>query len=842
MAPEKDSEQSPESVSPTPPDVDTQLEERLSQPVLKGTAGIEAAQVWISAFLVVIAGAIAYSNAFTIPFHSEDQRLIVENAPLHHPFSFPDALNPQLPRPVTMLSFSLNWWLFPGSASAFHAVNLLVHLLNGVLLFLLCRRLFSPGISEPVAMLAGLVFVLHPVTTESVDYVVGRAGLLTTLFILLSLLFFLRATRDQESVTLPLLGLSLLAFALAWGSKETAVMLPLLVFLVEWLRSGFLGFFRRWRVHTPYWGLLLVLLTAFALKTETPREMGYGLGLHERLATQAVALLHYLRLTFLPIKLNVCHDLAAPAGFSAPVALLGLGVIGALLIVGLALLKVRTLAGFAVLWYLAMLAPAFLFAPMDAALVERRLYPALAGFALVFPWLVHTLARTPGPRAVAGIAVTALVLGSGALTFARNYAWNDETSLWADAIEKSPNSTRAQFELGRARLTVAETAAQNLRFAGNLDEATRANLRAELEGEFRQAEQHLRRSDELAPGSSLTSLLLGRTLEYLGQTDAAEKAYLEALQWDFGSRQAALHLARVFERRTVESSNQDDLRRSLAYYRHAAQLGPLPPDASAQYGFVATTLGYLEESAHALQAAIGGNEQSPMVPALQQLLAGLQQIQELERQANHALAQNATDVAGLRLRAEALLRRSASFQAAYALRRVLEGNPGDPGIWIMLGFAMGQTGAAEQFLKEFPVPATAPDAPSPWIELARRCVADNAWDAALLYLEKGPTGPVALGRPLLVVGDLAMEAKQYQRAEQYYRRAAEESPIDPTPWLKLCDEAIAMNNAGAATQALEEAQKRGGDSAAIAERREQVGKLPPEGFRLPPTRKSRPNQ
>ena len=176
-------------------EADSELEERLSEPLLKGQKGIDTAQTVVGAFLIVLLGVIAYSNAIGLPFHAEDQALIQDNEALHGFARFDEALaGSPGQQPLALVSFVLNWWCTPNRPWGFHAVNLFLHLLNGVLVFLLCRRLLGERGRDALAMPAGMLFVLHPLNTEGVNYVVARQGQLATLFVLLSLFLYLRAT------------------------------------------------------------------------------------------------------------------------------------------------------------------------------------------------------------------------------------------------------------------------------------------------------------------------------------------------------------------------------------------------------------------------------------------------------------------------------------------------------------------------------------------------------------------------------------------------------------------------------------------------------------------------
>lgn len=142
-------------------------------------------------------------------------------------------------RPVFILSYAIDAALWGRRPFGFHLTNVLLHALNCFLIFLLARQLFEDSniISErrrdTAALLAGLLFLLHPSHTEAVSWISGRADVLATLFGLSSLLFYLSLSRAPRLASRALsLVLSLLCFALALLSKEAAAFVPLAVFLL----------------------------------------------------------------------------------------------------------------------------------------------------------------------------------------------------------------------------------------------------------------------------------------------------------------------------------------------------------------------------------------------------------------------------------------------------------------------------------------------------------------------------------------------------------------------------------------------------------------------------------
>jgi hypothetical protein len=223
----------------------------------------------------LLAAVIAYAPGLDSPFLFDDERYVRDNATLLQlwPPGWIHA-GTQETRPLTNLSFALDVAAFGPAARGHHLVNLGLHLLSVVLLFLLFLRLRPAGANSGIpdgglaAAVAAMLLALHPAQSTSVLYIQGRPGLLSAVFALAAMLAAVRAIERWEQArqrawrTLTVA----LAVALAALAKETGAVVPALVLLYDLVRSGredasgLRG--RLARFHLPVWAALLPLALA----------------------------------------------------------------------------------------------------------------------------------------------------------------------------------------------------------------------------------------------------------------------------------------------------------------------------------------------------------------------------------------------------------------------------------------------------------------------------------------------------------------------------------------------------------------------------------------------------
>lgn len=777
-------EQTPAETAPSP-------EASRPKSLIQGHKGIESAQVWISAFLVVVVGVVAYSGIGSVPWVGSDMPDVLENEAVHRLGAFADGVRPDDPRIITMLSFLVNWRITPDSSGAFHAINLVIHLANAVLVFLLARAVIGSRVSPVVTMMAGMLFALHPLATESVNYIIGRAELLATFFGLLAVLLFLGAARTGRPTRVGLIALSALCYVLAVGAGWAALLIPVLILASDATVHGFSGAARRWETHALFLGLLASILVAqVAAGGSVP--MAWPLG---------GDVVRLLRLSVAPMGLSVTHP-------AAHAEVLGIVVPVVMALAALGLLVMRRAPGMALLWALAALACG----PASMASGERRAYLALAGLVLVIPWAMG-LAKAPGVRAALGGVSAVLILGAGAATYMRTVTWQDPLSLWSAAAAVAPNSSDPPRQLGRTLLAAARQAGPEgaAAFAAG-------------------AEEQFARVLSLAPDDEQSRFDLGSCLFLQARPDDALAQFVEVLKRNPRHREALVSAARVHLDRAGRAVEREDLLRAVEYLRAADSVMPLSGEDAIQYGAALLRLGAFEAAGAALNRVGPGKEDSPVAAMQQQAQAMTGQLRAVEKQAMTVLSQNPEAPNGQLMRAQALVLRGRFVEALYAIEAVRRAGAVDLPAWFVSGVIHARMGSAERFVEDWPPPQAKTDkGVLVWEELARSCAASGLWEAAEVYL-MSEAAAAEEKAPFLALGRIAQQLRQPAQARAYFERAAEANPQDPAPWLALSDLALATDDPIGARRCLAEAVRRGASEKDVADRKEKMGLKPDESI------------
>jgi protein O-mannosyl-transferase len=432
--------------------------------------------------LLALAVIAAYANALGGQFQFDDYNVIVDNPVVHGLGAWWADLGHGL-RPLLKLSYALNWAAGP-EAWTFLLVNAVIHGLNAALVYGLAVewQRAQPGSAGPPpatargALLAALLFALHPAQTEAVTYVSGRSVSLMALFYLAGVLAHARGAHRG----------SLVLFAAALATKEVAATFPVALLLWDVTTRGPSAWRASLRRQLPHWALLLVLGTAMLLRSRYGEFFAVSLDTRspwENFVTQAGGIMYLIRQLALPLWLNIDPDLPEPTSLTPGIALQG-AVLLALVAAGLAAIRRRPLAALALLWFFLHLAPTnSVFARIDVA-NDRQLYlPAVGVFIALGALLARAAARgTVAARAALVIASLGVAV-LGGLTVARNADYRDEVTLWRQTARLSPEKPRVHNNLGHA-----------LRLAGCPEQAQAAFTRAlELDPDYGLARNNLDR-------------------------------------------------------------------------------------------------------------------------------------------------------------------------------------------------------------------------------------------------------------------------------------------------------------------------------------------------------------
>ena len=435
---------------------------------------------WLSIIIVVlvvfVATFLAYMNSFDGPFVFDDLRNIRDNHQIRlHEFSWSSIAkasfgNPT-PRPVAYVSFALNYYADANNVWGYHFVNTLIHALNGLLIFFLARALLNFKSNGPddgpsrtkfcVALATALLFVLHPVQTQSVTYLVQRMTSLCATFYLLALLIWMYG-RESGPVSRRIFAFSgvFVLWLLALGTKQLAVTLPIAILLIEWL------FFQKgaWNFRYVYGftgTALAVALVCYAFKGDEFFKLftrGYSqreFTLVERLLTEGRVVIRYLSLLVWPApdRLMLVYDFPLSRSFFQPVSTLVCWVaIGLSLGAAFCTAKSHPFFAFSVFWFYLHLVVESTVIPLEI-IYEHRLYLPSFGFVFLFSMSVFRMVKHQN-GSIALIVILGLVLGFW--THVRNQAWQSRTALWADNVQKAPDAARPLLGLAMQNAKVGE--------------------------------------------------------------------------------------------------------------------------------------------------------------------------------------------------------------------------------------------------------------------------------------------------------------------------------------------------------------------------------------------------
>jgi len=381
---------------------------------------------------------------------------------IHLPFANPGAAGMPAAfwiggvRPVLMLTYWINFLVSGTSPFLYHVVNLILHAATALLVFKVFERLLSisdtvpnPG---PNALAGAAIFLLHPLQTESVDYIAGRAEILSGLFFCAAWLVFLKYFDRPTSVVVSLTILLLAGTAVL--AKESAICLPAILIVTDIFWSGQpidLQLRRRMNLYLPFLCGALLASAAILRSLSGGTGAGFSAGIapSQYALTECRVILTYIRLFFFPAGQNGDWHLPVFHSFTDSFAWLYVLALAGLMILIVFLRSRVRLASYGLLIFLLMLAPTSSVVPVVDVLAERRMYMPIAGLILAAIGILVRLRLSPATlRAVA----IASVLIAALLSWNRSAVWASPEVFWGDSAQKNPLNPRAHFGLGTSLL------------------------------------------------------------------------------------------------------------------------------------------------------------------------------------------------------------------------------------------------------------------------------------------------------------------------------------------------------------------------------------------------------
>jgi protein O-mannosyl-transferase len=542
--------------------------------------------------LFIIVGFLLYGASLGGDFLVWDDRYLVRDNPIvaeMSPVTVRAAFtsfDPELYVPVTFLSLQVDHLIGGSSTWIYHTTALLLHILNAFLAFLI---LVALGRSRIAALIAGLLFLVHPVNVEAVAWISARKDLLSTSFALASVLFYIRYCRAPRPV---FYGLSVAAFALALLSKVSVLLLPAGLLLIDLLLRRQVTM-RTLTEKIPYAALSVALgIVAVVAKSHVLQSS-------DPLAT--------LLLAFRNIAGHLLA-IAWPAWFAAVYPYAGTATLFALDIV-LSIVAVTGLVA-AILWswkrtrlpavgaaiFLLFLAPSFgTYFKFDGIFLgsDRYVYAGWIGLLLIVAWGIDTLVpRLPEVRRKsAGAIVAVVLLALGILTARQALLWQNTSTVFENVLQHYPESKLARINIAvglredgdatgamavmKQALAASPNDPKTLAVAASVEKAT---------GQTAEARRHYQAALDIRPDMAEALFGLGTISEDEGKIDEAIGYYERAIAFDpalegVHNNLGGLYLAQgryVAAQREFESAldinpllKQVHFNLGIAYQRHA---------------------------------------------------------------------------------------------------------------------------------------------------------------------------------------------------------------------------------------------------------------------------------
>lgn len=491
-------------------------------------------------------------------------------------------------RPVANLSFALNYLWGQYDPAVYRLINILIHGINGFLLFLLVGRTLKIfqgngsregfGVWES-AYFAAVIWLVHPLHIQSVTYIVQRMNSMAAMFYLLAMLCYIQGRLSEKSREKWLWGSGCLASGLlAFGSKEIAATLPFMLWIYEWFFFQRLD--RQWLKRNGrnlVIGLVLGLALVYFYLGDNPWERlqaGYGLRdftMGQRFITQWRVIVFYISLFLFPYpsRLTLLHDFPASTSLLEPITtLLSLITLLALTFSAFWLIRRHRLWAFCLLWFLGNLVIESSIIGLEIIYEHRTYLPSMFLSLL----LVLTLRKVLTNDRIKRVVLVSIMIVLSIWTFQRNRVWADKVDFWLDCLVKCHDQARIHNNLGQA-----------------LEEKGRV---ADAMEHYREAIAH----DELYVTAYNN---LGLALEKAGDLHDAEQVYRHVLSFDRLNAGTHYNLGTHLGRRgRVEEA--------LAHLDLSHQNQPLDsdPDVHNNAGIILAMYGRLDEAVGHFQEAL----------------------------------------------------------------------------------------------------------------------------------------------------------------------------------------------------------------------------------------------
>lgn len=410
--------------------------------------------------LVLVTTFLIYSPSLRNDFIWDDTHLIVNDPTIRsfkntgrifQTYLFPEVGGSNFYRPLQTFSFMVDYAVWGLNPFGYHLTNLIFHMLSVLLIYFLVSRIFG---DPNIGFLASLMFAVHPVNTEAVTYIAGRADPLGTFFFLAAFLMYIRY-RDNEKNWASFV-FSIVLFSMALLTKEAMVVFPLTLILYDALilNQHYINF-KTARNYLPY----LAVLIAYAVFRLFIKGMPLGfLGqvpFHIYIFTISKVIVSYFGILLFPLTLHMERIQVFEPYIGQPQVIISLVAMVLIIIASVIAYKRSKKIFFCISFFFLALMPMLNVSFLNAVMAEHWLYiPSIGFYALVSFGIIKTVDLKKsfiGQPAKGKSIIIILILFLGFFmvrTTLRNIEWGNEIQFFKDMIRHSPYSARGHVNMG----------------------------------------------------------------------------------------------------------------------------------------------------------------------------------------------------------------------------------------------------------------------------------------------------------------------------------------------------------------------------------------------------------
>jgi len=414
--------------------------------------------------ILILTGILLYFNSFYNPLFWDDYDGILNNTYIQNWQYWPRFFTENLIagagflsdywRPMVLMFFSLGWHFWGDNHLGYHLINIFLHIANSIFLFLILKKITKKTL---LGFLIALIFLIHPVQTEAVTYISGIADPLSVFFIFSGLIFYLIFLEKNKKF---FYFLSLISFIFSLMSKETAIIMPLLIFLIGWIKieeKNSKEKIKKLLIQTsPF---LFLALTYFILRISI-LNFKNTLNLYNeknfftsridiRLFSFFKTLPIYFSLLFFPWVLHMERSMAIPQSIFDPLALSGLIIFVFLVFLALKNFKKNYFVSLGIFWFFITIFPmSNILIPISGLIYEHWLYLPIIGIFLALFFLIIPLIKKWQLEKLALAVLIVFLIFLSLRTIIRNAEWGNPVFFYQQILKYNPKSYRVWNNLG----------------------------------------------------------------------------------------------------------------------------------------------------------------------------------------------------------------------------------------------------------------------------------------------------------------------------------------------------------------------------------------------------------